>query len=515
MGGFAAESTDDILGRSGTPDILLSSGGVEIELKFQVPAARRQALERALATRTAQRLPLRALYFDTPDSRLATAAIALRLRREGQRWVQTLKGRGDGLMRRLEDEVALSDCGDAAPALDLNLHDATPAGQALRRALAGAARPQVLYETDIQRLRRVLHSGGARVEVALDVGRIEAGANSVAVCEVEFELLAGPAAGLLALAARWVQRFGLVLDVTTKSERGHALALGQTMQPVARGSLPAVLPGQPLAQARALMVGATLAQALPNAAAVSNGSFRPEHVHQLRVALRRLRTVLRAFGPADAVRDDQIVTLFGALGGARDADVSALTLAPAWAAAAAAGCTPPPPRPAVAPDGARQALCSPQTALLWLQLIALTLPDPLADSAPWDGIAAEAVLRWRRRARRVLAGWPTLDDVGRHRVRRQLKRLRYLLDYSAPLWPAKVVAAELKALRPLQDSLGRWNDIVVARALLAGWPDPVPAVHVAAGWLAREAVLADAGCASAAERWRRLPPLAAPKRQPK
>ena len=80
----------------------------EIVLKLQVPAARRGAVDAAVAgTSPAPRLRLQAAYHDTPERTLAAAGLALRLRREGRQWVQTLKGRGDGLMQRLEHEVTL------------------------------------------------------------------------------------------------------------------------------------------------------------------------------------------------------------------------------------------------------------------------------------------------------------------------------------------------------------------------------------------------------------------------
>jgi inorganic triphosphatase YgiF len=438
--------------------------------------------------------------------------MALRLRREGDRWVQTLKGRGDGLMQRLEDEVPVDGPADAVPSLDPARHEGTAAGRALARVLAGGPAPQVLYGTDIRRLRRVLRSGGARIEVALDVGEIQAGERCTPVCEVEFELLDGPLQGLLDLAARWADRYGLVLDVTTKAERGHRLAGGDALPPVARATEQELPADWSADQARAAMVAAALAQALPNAAAITNGRFTPDHVHQLRVALRRLRTVLRVFGPEDAERDEGLAGLFAALGGARDADVMALTLAPAWQAAAASGLPPPATTAAAGPDAAAPALRAPATARLWLQLIALT-PAPAVADASWGPLAAERVRRWRRQLRRGFAAWPTLDDEGRHRLRRRLKRLRYLLDFCRGLWPRKALKRELAALRPLQDAMGHWNDIVVARAHLAAWPEPGPAVHFAAGWLAREALAADAACAEAAARWRRLKPLARVQRR--
>ena len=480
--------------------------GVEIELKFQLPPANRARLERALATRSAERLPLRALYFDTPDGRLAAARMALRLRQEGPRWVQTLKGRGDGLMQRLEDEVPVAHQGNDAPVLDPDRHDGTHAGRALARVLADGAAPEVLYVTEIQRLRRVLRCEGARVEVSLDVGRIRAGARSVPVCEVEFEWLGGPLQGLLTLAARWARRYGLVLDVTTKAERGHCLAAGDPAPPVVRAEKPALSADLALGEARAAIVAATLAHALPNAAALVGGRHLPDHVHQLRVALRRLRTALRAFGPEDVERDQALSALFEALGRTRDADVLAQTLAPARAAAAAAGWAPEVVEPDVVPDAAGPAaLRAPAAADLWLKLIGLMHAQPSHDDGrPWAATAEPVLRRWRRRARHLARDWRTLDDPSRHRLRKQLKRLRYLLEFCAPLWPGKSTRQQLAALVPLQDMLGHWNDLVVARTALQARPASDPAAAFLSGWLARESQWCDQACAAAAAAWRQV-----------
>ena len=80
---------------------------VEIELKFQVPEAARRAVDAGVAAGDSRRTRLQAIYFDTPDRRLAAADIALRLRKEGRRWVQTLKAAGPNAMQRFEHNVPL------------------------------------------------------------------------------------------------------------------------------------------------------------------------------------------------------------------------------------------------------------------------------------------------------------------------------------------------------------------------------------------------------------------------
>lgn len=476
--------------------------GVEIELKFQVPPARLAAVRRAVATRSAERIELHASYQDTADARLAAARLAWRVRREGARWVQTLKGPGDGLAHRLEHEV---DCAPVpegqVPAADAALHAGTPAGRLLARALDGAGPVQQVYATQIVRIRRVLRHGGARIELALDIGEVVAGEHQAPVCELEMELLAGPLAALWSLARSWASRFGLLLDPATKSERAQWLAAGLAARPVARGRDPVLARGLPLDTARAAMVASALAHGLPNAAAVTAGTATPDHVHQLRVALRRLRSVLRALGPADATRDDALRALFTQLGRRRDADVMRDTLSPAWAAAEAAGW----PRPPVAEveDTAAAALADPATTALWLDLLALAVPPADDGAAPtWDGVVRHQLQRWRRGARRLAADWDELDTAHRHRLRKQLKRLRYLLEFAAPLLPPRRLRAELAHLRPLQEALGHWNDLAVAREHLAAWPQPTPAVVFAAGWLARASQVAEADCRHAVKRWR-------------
>lgn len=467
----------------------------EIELKFQVPAARLPALERALATKTAERIVLRAVYYDTADARLEAAQMVLRVRSEGGRWVQALKGRGDGLMQRLEHEVVLPPAADP-PAPDATRHAGTDAGRALVTLLAGVPL-QPVHGTEVHRLRRVLRHGGTRVEAALDVGAVLAGDRRAPLCELELEWLSGPLTGLLDLANRWVQRFGLVLDPSTKSERAQWLRQRLDAPPVVRARDPSLAAGADLATARAAMVAAALAHALPNAAALAAGTGGAEHVHQLRVALRRLRSVLRALGPADAARDTALRHLFAALGGQRDRDVLAQTLAPAWAAAAAAGLAPPAAdAPAPAADLAPVLRATPTTRL-WLTLLAVTLPAD-ETGGPWGPPLRDGLRRWRRAARRQAAQWATLDDAGRHALRKRLKRLRYLTEFAQPVLPARRTRDALAALRALQEALGHWNDLVVARAALPPAPQLTPAWAFAAGWLAREAQLADQACADAA-----------------
>ena len=522
------------------------SADTEIELKFQIPTARLPALRRAVATAGATRTHLQAVYADTADGRLAAAGIALRLRQEGSDWVQTLKGRGDGLMVRLEHEVALPPQRDL-PQLDIARHAGTPAHALLLAALGEPAAALLpIYRTDIQRTHRVLKSGGARIEIALDEGAIHGGDRQVPVSEIEFELLSGPPQALLALAARWVQRHGLWLDVRTKAERGHRLALGIAQVPAVRAGETVLHREMTPQAALAAMLRSALAQVLPNAAEIGNDAGSAEQVHQLRVGLRRLRCALRTFGGwaggADAVAacaalEAGLRAPFTRLGGTRDRDALSAVLLPAMQAAGAPEMPLADGAPAEDPGAVVR---DPAFSVLLQRAIALSLPPmsvsvpkaapsvasvrkrssasaswalpgkpaagtPAASPLPFDDGPAELaetadlrrLARQRLRAlhRRALAdaeGFASATEEAQHRTRKRLKRLRYALEFSAALFEAKPVARQLKALRRTLDVLGEYNDLLVALALYRAAAAQEPRAWFAIGWLQarRETLLA-------------------------
>lgn len=335
----------------------------EIELKFQVPPQARAAVRLAMAKRTAQTTRLRALYYDTPDLHLARAGMALRLRLEGERWVQTFKAPGGDALRRIEHEVVLAaDAVAAGPALDLARHAGSPAGAVLAGALGDAAAAlRVTFETDVSRCHRVTRHGGAHIELALDVGVVRAAAAEVALHEIEFELVDGPVAGLLDLARRWVARHGLWLDVRSKAERGHLLAHGMTVASATRAKSPRVSGVVTADQALRQVVEAGLDHLLPNAAALAAGLAGDEHRAQARLGLASLREALaRSYAQDPAVTAQAWAHSLAELGRQLDGEGAGATEAGtthAWQAWAGA------------------AMRSPAAGLLWLDLLAYALVD--------------------------------------------------------------------------------------------------------------------------------------------
>jgi triphosphatase len=486
----------------------------ETELKFRIPPGAQEGVRRAVATASAQGLRLQARYVDTADGRLAAAGLALRLRREGHDWVQALKSRGDGLMVRGEHEVPLPGRGE--PALEPSRHAGTPAGEALRKALGDPPAALVeLFATDIRRTRREVRAGaGAVVELALDEGAIHAAGRRLRVCELELELVRGAPSALLALAGRWVQRHGLWLDARSKAQRGERLARGEEPAAPLRAMPPVLRAGMDGAQALDAIVHAALAQALGNACEIADGAGTSEHLHQCRIGLRRLRCALRDFAPlageeaAAAARTagQAIGDLLRRLGAARDLDTLRDSLLPPLRAAGAPALELP-----AAGSGAEdpgEVLRGRATQSVWLDVLGFL--HGRKASAPAAGVplreAVAAMLsRLQARVARDAARHDSLDDEGRHRARKRLKRLRYGVESCASLFPAKAVEHYLSALRPAQDALGEAHDLCVARALFAAHVQAQPQAWFALGWIAAREPEVQARCGAALGQVRKLP----------
>src|SRR5262249_37424067 len=153
----------------------------EFEIKLGVPLEAVASLSAALRAGGARSLRLQARYFDTADARLARQQVALRLRLEGRRWMQTLKAAGDSAVDRLEHEVTVRPSSSGLPVIDLRRHDGNEAAAVLNQALHGASDAALSERcaTDVRRLRCVMRgAGGAELEVALDQGSASAGERS-------------------------------------------------------------------------------------------------------------------------------------------------------------------------------------------------------------------------------------------------------------------------------------------------------------------------------------------------
>lgn len=552
---------------------------VEIELRLQIPPAARETVRAFLRADGGSAQSLKAVYLDTPDRLLARHAMALRLRKEGRRWVQTLKcGAAHALVRGEHNVPLPAGPGGATPGVDPQRHAGQAVGDALLALLDETARRQGPaavrlvegFVTDIQRRSRRQRLRHGTVEFSLDEGELRApdgagGWRIWPVCELEIELLAGSPRAVFEAARRWTAQ-GLWLEPRSKAERGERLRRGGGPgQPgPAFGAQALKLPRE--AQAAALAEAAldnVAAQVLRNAGELCGGAAGPESLHQLRVGLRRLRSLdkLRAGWPgvAPIAAGPALAELFRRLGAARDADALGAglgaELAAAWAQAQGLA-EPPAGFLAAGPGGAAidpvatlRAAPAQQALLLLLAQSALPAariapmladwtraparpapPAPPAAAAPADAAppplppaaateaapapdlgaraqAAARLARWQRRLAREARAFDTLDDEARHALRKALKRQRYGLELCAGLFARKALAAYLKPLRAAQAALGDFNDVCVATARARAAAEAGQAEGwFALGWLQprRAQVLAEAG--RRLRRFRKAPP---------
>jgi inorganic triphosphatase YgiF len=410
--------------------------------------------------------------------------------------VQTLKTRGDGHLQRLEHEVLVQAEGDT-PQLEPARHGGTPAGLTLFKVLGDdVCKLAPMFETDVMRTHRMLHHAGVSVEVALDIGEIRAGSASTELFEIEFELKRGPVSGLIAMADRWAQRHALWLDTRSKAERGDQLARGFTCGPHVLAGNPALKPGMDADSALREIVKSCLAQILPNASEIAAGVGRPEHLHQARVGLRRLRSALRVFADWSTEVDPNwqvaLASLFTSLGSARDRDALAASLLPELRLAGA----PLWDLPAdLASEDAGEALCACDCVRLLLALTnfahGFALPpmlSPGATTAHAEGKLRDLVRphlgKLHRQVTRDAVHFLNAEDEMRHRTRKRLKRLRYCVEFTASLYRSASVQRYLARLRPAQDALGEYNDLTVAAAAFRKQLAHDPRAWFALGWLA-------------------------------
>jgi len=480
----------------------------EIELKLALAEeAQRGFLRHPLLRQATQRQSFRLinLYYDTPRLELRERGIALRLRAQGKRWLQTVKCAGraaGGLSARPEWEEPYVGHFDFSVIDDPRVRDWLEQPK-LRARIAP------VFETSFQRITWHFEPArGTRIALMLDRGWIAAGGRRQAISEVEIELLQGSEARLFELARVLAARVPLAPAPLSKAERGYRLFRQTPAAPVKAAAIPLAADAAPTAAFR--LIALSCLDHLQQNHLGASVSEDPEYIHQMRVATRRLRAALRLFGPLlpdgfaapllPALRE-----LMSALGHARDLDVLQAEIAEPVMQA-----LPDEPRLAAligviterrfdARRDATRFLRSPRHGSLVLQALAAlhafpaekvgaggTVAEPPADRATLSGFAENRLRRLRKKVLALAAAARIDDPRSLHALRIGIKRLRYALEFFAPLAAAKSLRRMLAQLASLQDTLGQINDLANAGQLLmdcaADDPRLREAVTLIGGW---------------------------------
>lgn len=242
---------------------------------------------------------------------------------------------------------------------------------------------------------------------------------------------------------------------------------------------PCLRPGMSPQQAMQAVVSETLRQLQANAPGVLAGDDI-EFVHQMRIALRRLRSTKKAFAGllTDAAWqsvEEDIKWLAKLLGAARDLDVFLTQTLPPIEAARHADADFSPLKLAVLKRRnvlrrkIRIALNSARYRALTRRLQAWcdeTPPQPASDSCRLRKFTRRSLNKRRSQVDRLARNWQALDREQRHELRKKAKALRYAVEFFSALYPTKAVKRYLAKLQSVQQILGVLNDSVSAKRLL-------------------------------------------------
>ncbi|MEE9587944.1 MAG: CHAD domain-containing protein [Hyphomicrobiaceae bacterium] len=481
----------------------------EIELKLELTG---EELERIRAKRILRELTvgrpvirtLRSIYFDTPDHALRNARMSLRVRRVANSWLQTAKaetGVRFGLSKPIEVETYVS-----GPHPDLDI----PAQQAVLgriKALIGDQALMRVFETVVRRTTRQLHGRcGSRIEMALDHGTISANGNSSNICEVELELKSGETSALYDLVDELFSGESVRFSTSSKAERGYRVASGEAPHTVKPkfSTNPALQKSHTIAKAFERSFRVAAQQVLGNWPVVLE-SNDPEGVHQFRIGLRRLRSLLRAYRPytkslSAQQLSDEARDLARLLSDLRDTDVLIKdivdTAAKIYDHETGFEALRDMLISRTADDRARArrtltenrwssfqirlAMFAEEPSQLLAEKARKKLKKPIAGHSPkalqrsWDNIVL-----WGRDIEQ-------LSIKERHEMRKALKTLRYTCEFFAPIYPQKSRQAFVRQIKLLQDIFGYLNDVAVAERLkdmTAEQANNSPEVQRAVGFL--------------------------------
>jgi inorganic triphosphatase YgiF len=485
----------------------------EIELKLLVPVGAMKHLQTAQVIGRHARSRgvvrrLETIYYDTLDHALFSDGLSLRVRRSGSRYVQAIKrtpAHGQPFARyewqtsvnSLTPDLALLPTGEIGGPLE------TLPGDTLH----------AIFATKVRRRTQLLEFSDAVIEIAFDEGSIEAGEHCESLAEIELELKSGDRRVLYDVASGLLELAPLRINMQSKSDRGYSLAFGFPPK-VSKAKPPLITAEHTVDDIIGSLLSTCQHHLLSNQHIAEIGGD-PEGVHQMRVALRRLRTACmllrRELGsPTAKVFSAEARWLAQLLGVARDWDVFITETVAAPAAALGSEILDfdglrraAEPHRVVAYAALREALASQRYNRFQLSLRHWIesrgwrneLPSAslglLLEAAA--GFAGRVLSRLHYKALQRGAHIRQLDAEGRHQLRIALKKLRYAAEFFHSLRD-RSDGHYLTCLAALQDALGRDNDATTTQPVLNAlslhpvMPEVQRAMGAVMGWQARDRI---------------------------
>ena len=465
----------------------------ELELKVEMDVGDLRALQARAAKGVAPLengtiRRLRSIYFDTPDYAIRRAGLSLRLRDVDGAWVQTVKAKTavkGGVSNPLESEAAVQ---GAKPQTDLI--ENPELRERLDEIINGSLILPV-FETVVERTSYDLVSkNGTHAELAIDMGHVFSDKGLMPIGEAELELKSGNVVDLIEIATTLFDGSHCKLASQNKATLGYMLIGAEEAEErkPRRIALPPFLPGQSVESAFIQQMDHVVDGILHNWIVMTR-SEDPEGPHQLRISLRLLRSLLKAFrpvlgGPSLRAIDRRARDLGRLVGQLRDMDVLIDDIY--WPVMASNAVD-------IKDDAfshrhnlaarlsrhrelvRRHILSELQqwsAASFQMELALLTKQKPwrrdvsnAARKAPISKLSKRALDRSYNQAKKRGDHLAKLSLEERHAMRKSLKTLRYQGQIFSSLYASKRAKGFNKRLKALQDVFGYLNDVLMAQKL--------------------------------------------------
>ena len=441
------------------------------------------------------------IYFDTPDLKLLDAGITLRLSRKSRSWTQTIKLTGNltaGVHERPEwESLVASNHPDFTKIRDKNLSKFF-ADQKLRNSIAP------VFQAELQRSQwQLAFHNGDKVELTLDAGSLFSNNYQAPISEIELKLKAGNIGRLFDLALELQSAIPLKIENASEAQRGYTYYRPQSAK-IGKANFPVLDNRMDANTAFKTIVRECITHLQSNQDVVIEES-NEEGLHQMRVALRRLRSALTLFkkilGPKSR---KSLVTelnwLAKSLGKARNLDVFITQTLPSLSGY----------------FGKHQGLLTLETNALEAQLevyndvreillsqryqrMLLTLLSWVENELWQKGskdfknyqletIAAATLNKFHKRLLNHNGNFTNMRPEKMHAIRIDGKKLRYAAEFFASIYKEKNSKRYIKLLIELQDYLGQINDINVTGNLIRTLSGQKPmgktkeAIHIFEEW---------------------------------
>ena len=438
-------------------------------------------------------------YFDTPDLKLLDGGITFRIRQKAKEWIQTIKLAGtanSGLHQRNEWEDSVSACHpDFTKIKDPRLIKFF-ANKKLQATLIP------IFRTEITREEWLLtFDNGDQVELSLDSGLLKAKQFQEPINEIELELKAGHVGRIFDVALSLQKTIPFNIENNSKAKRGYEY-FRPTVLRTFKAKLPSLDKNNDANTAFKIIARECISHLESNRDIVLKEADI-EGVHQMRVALRRLRSAFSLFKECLNFEESLLILaevkwLAIKLGKVRDLDVLITETLPivskysnndkeilAFSKQAIQA-------KRVVFKEMQEAIISQRyhslllTLSSWLESERWLKQHNKADHFKLLKFSKKSFNKFYKRLMQNKLGFKEMQPEDRHKVRINAKKLRYSMEFFYNLYPSKEIGKFIRKLAKLQDSLGLMNDISVTGVLLesicktspsAGLGDAIPIVN--------------------------------------